>query len=112
MAGLNCGTPSPVAWPLIKQGFDAFLTIPDTTCVEAMRRYYTLREEIKGSFRANRARPGWARCWTSCRNTISTRYVLLSVLIPAVLSCFSIPKGTPIRKASPNGCYRPGPHET
>jgi diaminopropionate ammonia-lyase len=40
MAGLNCGMPSLTAWPLIKQGFDMFLEIPDSSCVEAMRRYY------------------------------------------------------------------------
>lgn len=40
MAGLNCGTPSPVAWPLIKRGFDLFVSIDDDWCVEAMRAYY------------------------------------------------------------------------
>ena len=40
MAGLNCGMPSLTAWPLIKHGFDMFLAIPDSSCVEAMRRYY------------------------------------------------------------------------
>lgn len=40
MAGLNCGFPSHVSWPLIKQGFDAFLAISDNRCVEAMRLYY------------------------------------------------------------------------
>ncbi|MEW5795237.1 MAG: diaminopropionate ammonia-lyase [Candidatus Zixiibacteriota bacterium] len=40
MAGLNCGTPSLVAWPLIKLGFDMFLAIDDSSCVDAMRRFY------------------------------------------------------------------------
>jgi diaminopropionate ammonia-lyase len=40
MAGLNCGTPSHVAWPLIKTGFDLFLSIPDDYSIKAMRRYY------------------------------------------------------------------------
>ncbi len=40
MAGLNCGTPSPVAWPLIRSGFDLFLTISDRAAVEAMRTYH------------------------------------------------------------------------
>jgi diaminopropionate ammonia-lyase len=40
MAGLNCGTPSPVAWPLIRSGFDLFLTVPDGAAVEAMRTYH------------------------------------------------------------------------
>ncbi|MCP4705406.1 MAG: diaminopropionate ammonia-lyase [candidate division Zixibacteria bacterium] len=40
MAGLNCGTPSLVAWPFIKTGFDLFLTVSDEYCVDAMQRYY------------------------------------------------------------------------
>lgn len=40
MAGLNCGTPSPVAWPFVKQGFDLFMTITDDAGREAMRTYY------------------------------------------------------------------------
>lgn len=40
MAGLNCGTPSATAWPLIRTGFDLFMTIPDRRAVEAMRLYY------------------------------------------------------------------------
>ena len=40
MAGLNCGQPSPVAWPLVRDSFDLFLSIPDESCVNAMRTYY------------------------------------------------------------------------
>ncbi len=40
MAGLNCGTPSPVAWPFIKKGFDLFVSVSDKYDIEAMRRYY------------------------------------------------------------------------
>lgn len=40
MAGLNCGTPSLVAWPLVKYGFDLFLSVSDDYCVRAMRRFY------------------------------------------------------------------------
>lgn len=40
MAGLNCGTPSQVAWPLIRDAFDAFVAIPDRYAVEAMRAAY------------------------------------------------------------------------
>jgi diaminopropionate ammonia-lyase len=39
MAGLNCGLASPVSWPLIKSGFDAFLAVSDDACVEAVRTY-------------------------------------------------------------------------
>jgi diaminopropionate ammonia-lyase len=37
MAGLNCGTPSPLAWPLMRSGIHAFVAIPDETAEEAMR---------------------------------------------------------------------------
>lgn len=40
MAGLNCGTPSPAAWPLIRQGFDALMTVSDEQGIAAMRRFY------------------------------------------------------------------------
>lgn len=40
MAGLNCGTTSPVAWPFIRNRFDAFLAIEDHWALEAMRAYY------------------------------------------------------------------------
>lgn len=37
MAGLNCGLPSEVAWPLVSQGMDLFLAIEDERSREAMR---------------------------------------------------------------------------
>ncbi|MDH3889575.1 MAG: diaminopropionate ammonia-lyase [candidate division Zixibacteria bacterium] len=37
MAGLNCGTPSPIAWPFVKQGYDLFVSISDDSGREAMR---------------------------------------------------------------------------
>lgn len=40
MAGLNCGLPSPVAWPLIKHGFSHLMAVSDTDCERAMRQYY------------------------------------------------------------------------
>jgi diaminopropionate ammonia-lyase len=40
MAGLNCGTPSHLAWPILRDGIDLFLAIPDDYAIEAMRRYY------------------------------------------------------------------------
>ncbi len=40
MAGLNCGTPSAAAWPLIRDGIDLFLAITDRFAVEAMRTCY------------------------------------------------------------------------
>jgi diaminopropionate ammonia-lyase len=37
MAGLNCGRPSLVAWPLLAQGIDLFLAIDDEAARQAMR---------------------------------------------------------------------------
>jgi diaminopropionate ammonia-lyase len=37
MAGLNCGTLSSIAWPLVRDGIDLFITIGDSDTFEAMR---------------------------------------------------------------------------
>jgi diaminopropionate ammonia-lyase len=37
MAGLNCGRVSIVAWPIVSQGIDAFIAVPDERAREAMR---------------------------------------------------------------------------
>ena len=37
MAGLNCGTLSSIAWPLIRDGIDAFVSIGDGAAFDAMR---------------------------------------------------------------------------
>jgi diaminopropionate ammonia-lyase len=37
MVGLNCGTPSELAWPLLRQGLDAVISIEDDCAREAMR---------------------------------------------------------------------------
>ena len=37
MAGLNCGTPSLIAWPDVSAGYDTFVTITDEQAAEAMR---------------------------------------------------------------------------
>jgi diaminopropionate ammonia-lyase len=37
MAGLNCGQPSMLAWPLVSNGVDAFISIEDERAREAMR---------------------------------------------------------------------------
>jgi diaminopropionate ammonia-lyase len=38
MAGLNCGTPSSGAWPVIEATIDVYLAVPDELAREAMRR--------------------------------------------------------------------------
>jgi diaminopropionate ammonia-lyase len=37
MAGLNCGTPSLAAWPILRAGIDLFLAVDDGFAEEAMR---------------------------------------------------------------------------
>ena len=37
MAGLNCGTPSVVAWPLVSRGFDAYVAVADERARQGMR---------------------------------------------------------------------------
>lgn len=37
MAGLNCGRPSPIAWPWVHGGFDGFLAVDDDTARAGMR---------------------------------------------------------------------------
>ncbi|MDQ3737663.1 MAG: diaminopropionate ammonia-lyase [Actinomycetota bacterium] len=39
MAGLNCGTPSPIAWPVVSQGIDVFVTVTDEQARAAMRAF-------------------------------------------------------------------------
>ena len=40
MAGLNCGTPSILAWEIMKNGIDVFLAIDDSYSVRAMHQFY------------------------------------------------------------------------
>jgi diaminopropionate ammonia-lyase len=37
MAGLNCGTPSRIAWPLVSRGIDMYVALPDQPIAEATR---------------------------------------------------------------------------
>lgn len=46
MAGLRCAEPSPVAWPAIAAGIDAFVTVSDAKAVEAMRELQRERPPI------------------------------------------------------------------
>lgn len=38
MSGLNCGTPSSLAWPLVRDGLDAAVTVNDSAAVDAAHR--------------------------------------------------------------------------
>lgn len=46
MAGLNCGTPSATAWPIIKSGSDLFLTISDRYSRTAIRWLYDSQLQV------------------------------------------------------------------
>ncbi|HCG30445.1 MAG TPA: diaminopropionate ammonia-lyase, partial [Chloroflexi bacterium] len=37
MAGLNCGAPSMLAWPIVSRATDIFVSVPDERAREAMR---------------------------------------------------------------------------
>ncbi len=37
MAGLNCATPSLIAWPSVSRGIDAYVAVPDARVPQAMR---------------------------------------------------------------------------
>jgi diaminopropionate ammonia-lyase len=39
MVGLNCGTPSPAAWPTVSAAVNAFIAIDDSAAAEAMRLF-------------------------------------------------------------------------
>ncbi|HEX5512202.1 MAG TPA: diaminopropionate ammonia-lyase [Actinomycetales bacterium] len=39
MVGLNCDTPSMIAWPDVSQGFDSFIAVEDDAARQAMRLY-------------------------------------------------------------------------
>jgi diaminopropionate ammonia-lyase len=40
MAGLRCGTPAKLAWEILKNGIDVFMSIPDAYGIKAMQDYY------------------------------------------------------------------------
>ena len=42
MAGLHCGTPSATAWPFLRNGLDAAVTVSDAECVRAAAHLHAL----------------------------------------------------------------------
>ncbi len=42
MAGLNCDTPSLIAWPIVSKGVDLFISIEDEWACQGMRKFATL----------------------------------------------------------------------
>ena len=47
MAGLNCGTPSGIGWPILKDAAIAFLSCVDQITINGMRSYYN---PVEGDF--------------------------------------------------------------
>ena len=39
MAGLNCDTPSLIAWPIVSKGVDLFISIEDEWACQGMRKF-------------------------------------------------------------------------
>ena len=62
MAGLNCGIPSPLAYPVVSAGTDLFVAIDDERAREAMRRW-----RPAASSPARRARRGWRPAGAAAR---------------------------------------------
>ena len=44
MAGLNCGTPSGIGWPMVRDAASAFLSCEDDVTTLGMRLYYYPKE--------------------------------------------------------------------
>lgn len=66
MAGLNCGTPSLIAWPLVKAGFDLFMTISDKQCIKAMNVYYNSLKNDTSVISGESGAAGLAALLTLC----------------------------------------------
>jgi hypothetical protein len=56
MSGLNCDTPSLVAWPLVSRGIDVYVAVPDQRVPGAMR--LLANDEIKAGEMGRRVWPG------------------------------------------------------
>ncbi|MCK4461487.1 MAG: diaminopropionate ammonia-lyase [candidate division Zixibacteria bacterium] len=69
MAGLNCGTPSQVAWPFVKLGFDLFMTVTDDAAREAMRTYYYPKGEDPRIISGESGAAGLAALLTLCNES-------------------------------------------
>ncbi len=88
MAGLRCATPSPAAWPAVKSGVDAFITVTDEEALAAMR---TLESAVEGeridpgpsgacgaaALAALATDPGLDRLRARCRLDRSTRALIV-----------------------------------
>ena len=67
MAGLNCGLPSELVWPIVAAGTDVFVAVDDRWAEEAMRRYAAVGIEAGesgaaslGGLLAVAGAPAWA----------------------------------------------------
>ncbi len=69
MAGLNCGIPSPLAWKIIKDGMDFFLSVSDDYAEEAMRLYYYPKGNDERIISGESGSAGLAGLLALCKNS-------------------------------------------
>lgn len=67
MAGLNCGIPSLVAWPILKDAVDVFMAVEDHYAEKAMRALYFAEEEDKPIVSGESGASGLAGLMALCR---------------------------------------------
>jgi len=72
MVGLTAGTPSQTAWPLVKQGYDLFMTVTDDSAREAMRLYYRPLTGDPQIISGESGAAGMAALLTLCRDPAFT----------------------------------------
>ncbi|MBI4013097.1 MAG: diaminopropionate ammonia-lyase [Candidatus Rokubacteria bacterium] len=70
MAGLNAGTPSSVAWPLLRAAMDAFLAVDDGYAEEAMRRLHAGGEKDPRVVAGESGAAGLAGLLALCREPL------------------------------------------
>jgi diaminopropionate ammonia-lyase len=63
MAGLNCGMPSLIAWPIVRDSMDLFLGVPDSWAEAGMRAYF--REGVVSGESGSSAMAGLLALMTS-----------------------------------------------
>lgn len=68
MAGLACGEVNPLAWPILQNQGDFFVTIPDDWAAEAMARLAYPSKADPGIVAGESGAAGFALLWQVCKN--------------------------------------------
>lgn len=68
MAGLACGEVNPLAWPILQNRGDFFVTIPDDFAAEAMARLAYPSKEDPRIISGESGAAGFALLWQLCKN--------------------------------------------